>query len=559
MLERVKAGLFGTKSAREVGKSGAETKNPDTAAPADVVSEFPRGLPDGDRNKPLGTGQWISSAAAVDLTGKWKPGQFLLGRDASGRYAGIEDNRHILTVAGSRAGKGTSIIVPNLIHWPHSCLAIDPKGELATITASRRGHGSKWSKGMNGEVYVLDPFKRVTGPATDYAAAAFNPLKALDADTDAGLEQANQISDALVIQSRGDGAFWTQNARAFLRGLILFVAKTEGESAHLIRLRELLMQSREAFDKMLLNMRDLGGVIGHAGMAMSSKPDAEKWSVLSTCQLHTDFLEGSAMASVLTESTFSLDNMKKKPMTVYLCLPATRLGTHGRWLRMMVTLALDAMERTGPIEKGQHPVLFVLDEFAALERMESIERAAGQIASFGVKLFPVIQDLTQLQRDYEKAWETFMGNAGVLTFFGNTDLTTVEHISKRLGVAEIVRVGSGVTKGWQSSNTTSSPHLLAQLMQQGQRSQSAGMTEAGGTSETESVMQAPLMQPDEVARFFARDAGNLLVFIASKKVPPIALYRCEYFSAADDVMFGGLFDPAPGQSPPRTLEQRKAG
>ena len=78
-------------------------------------------------------------------------------------------------------------------------------------------------------------------------------------------------------------------------------------------------------------------------------------------------------------------------------------------------------------------MLFCLDEFAALGHMEPIEKAAGQIAGFGVKLWPVIQDLTQLQRDYKKAWETFMGNAGLLTFFGNTDLTTLEHISKRLG------------------------------------------------------------------------------------------------------------------------------
>ena len=75
-------------------------------------------------------------------------------------------------------------------------------------------------------------------------------------------------------------------------------------------------------------------------------------------------------------------------------------------------------------EKGKHPVLFVLDEFAVLDHMESIEKAAGQIAGFGVKLWPVIQDLTQLQRDYKEAWETFMGNAGLMTFFGNTDLTT---------------------------------------------------------------------------------------------------------------------------------------
>jgi type IV secretion system protein VirD4 len=529
------------------------------ARSVDPVAAFPRGLPDGDRNKPRGTGRWIASTAGVDLTGQWKPGQFLLGRDAAGRYAGVDDDRHILTVAGSRAGKGTSLIVPNLLHWPHSVLAIDPKGELATITASRRGHGSKWSNGMNGEVYVLDPFRRVTGPANAYAKASFNPLKSLDPDTDAGLEQAGMIADALIIQAKGDGAHWTQSARAFIRGLILFCAKTQGEDAHLIRLRGLLMQSRDDFNAMLDAMHDLGGVIGHAGLSMIGKGETEKWSVLSTCQVHTDFLEGGAMASVLTESTFSLDDLKKKPISVYLCLPATRLGTHGRWLRMMIAVALDAIERSGQIVPGQHPVLLVLDEFSALERMEMIERAAGQIAAYGAKLWPVVQDLTQLQRDYETAWETFMGNAGLLTFHGNTDLTTLDHISKRLGVSEVVRMQGGTTNGWQSSSGTSGPNMLAQLMQQGQQSQSSGTTQAGGQSHTESVMQAPLMQPDEVARCFARDVGNLLAFIARSDVPPLALYRCSYFSGADDALFGGLYDPAPGFPAPPTLEQRKTG
>jgi type IV secretory pathway TraG/TraD family ATPase VirD4 len=83
-----------------------------------------------------------------------------------------------------------------------------------------------------------------------------------------------------------------------------------------------------------------------------------------------------------------------------------------------VAIALEAMERTGPLEQGKPAVLFCLDEFAALGHMESIEKAAGQIAGFGVKLWPVIQDLTQLQRDYKLAWETFMGNAGLLPFIG---------------------------------------------------------------------------------------------------------------------------------------------
>ncbi len=77
-----------------------------------------------------------------------------------------------------------------------------------------------------------------------------------------------------------------------------------------------------------------------------------------------------------------------------------------------------------------------------------VEKAAGQIASFGVKLWPVVQDITQLQRDYRESWETFMGNAGLLTFHGNTDLTTSRHIAERLGQLELVRSVQNFTLTW---------------------------------------------------------------------------------------------------------------
>jgi type IV secretion system protein VirD4 len=128
--------------------------------------------------------------------------------------------------------------------------------------------------------------------------------------------------------------------------------------------------------------------MGHAAAALTAKPAQEKWSVVSTCEVHTDFLEGEPMRRVLCGSDFRMEDLKTKRVTVYLCLPATRLSTHGRWLRLLLAMAMEAMERTGAIEAGKPPVLFVLDEFAALDHMESIEKAAGQIASFGVKLWP---------------------------------------------------------------------------------------------------------------------------------------------------------------------------
>ena len=74
------------------------------------------------------------------MTGpQWNPeGGLLLGRRA-GRVIGWNDDRHVMTIAGTRAGKGVSLIMPNLMIYEGSALVVDPKGENAEITAGRRG------------------------------------------------------------------------------------------------------------------------------------------------------------------------------------------------------------------------------------------------------------------------------------------------------------------------------------------------------------------------------------------------------------------------------------
>src|ERR1700674_234364 len=115
-------------------KASGDGPDPSPEAPlgaqGDVVSGFPRGLPDGNPHKPLATALWPSESETFATLEAWQPSRFLIGRDSLGRYVGHADDRHILTVAGSRAGKGISLIVPALLTWPHSAICIDPKGEL---------------------------------------------------------------------------------------------------------------------------------------------------------------------------------------------------------------------------------------------------------------------------------------------------------------------------------------------------------------------------------------------------------------------------------------------
>ncbi len=155
-----------------------------------------------------------------------------------------------------------------------------------------------------------------------------------------------------------------------------------------------------------------------------------------------------------------------------------------------------------------------MDEFHALGPMQVIERAAGLIAGFGVRLWPILQDLTQLQRDYPKSWETFLGNAGLTQWFGINDLTTLEYLSKRLGQMTLETISQ-------------SEISQAQVAQ-------------GFTGQSKSHQQVSLMTAEEISRFFSRQSGRQLVLWPGSD--PMALDRVNYDTAT---LFEGQFDPDP--------------
>ena len=106
--------------------------------------DLPRGRSARTKAGSLDRGLQARWLTPEELTGDvWNPeGGILLGKRA-GRLVGWNDNRHMLTIGVSRAGKGVSLIAPNLTFYPGSALVIDPKGENARITAGRRGQGTK--------------------------------------------------------------------------------------------------------------------------------------------------------------------------------------------------------------------------------------------------------------------------------------------------------------------------------------------------------------------------------------------------------------------------------
>lgn len=460
------------------------------------------------------------------------PGRKVLIGALGDKLIGIDDNRHMLTVAGSRAGKSVTLVA-NLMFYRGSVLALDPKGELANLTARRRA-------ALGQDVHVLDPFLTCADHVAPYRKR-YNPLAMLRAGSDTIIEDAGMIADALVVPSGGKDPHWDESARNFIEGLILhIVSDTSFEGRRtLVSLRDLLRDAMIAAEDdeqtfalelaMYANAErlsrnpetdDLANAIETAAREFYEKPDRERASVLSTARRHTKFLDYKAMRRVLSGHDFDLADLKRatEGQTLFLCLPASRMGLCNRWLRLFVNQLLDAMERERT--KPAAPVLVCLDEFPVLGHMRQLEDAAGQIASFDVKLWVFLQDWGQGKALYGERWETFAGNAGVLQFFGNNDLMTMEYVSRRLGKTMVAVTREGEVGPDQSA--------------------------AGLSGRSQSIELHDLLTPEEVSRLFARSDRLKRQLVIWAGYHPMVLQRVEYFDKGSPLhpVFAGKYDTA---------------
>lgn len=430
---------------------------------------------------PHGNAQWASETLLLEngfsISSNPKPDSFVLGRFVpvswgnphpmhqalyEGRkykgnkqdgYLGIKSDGHIITVAPTRSGKGVGLVIPNLLNYGQSVIVIDPKGENYAKTAG-------WRESYLGQVrWCFDPFrvkmkrklhgmcvlKRVKElfdlldtPRTDEAAVLY--------------AEVSRIAEAMIVRKRDEkDPFFNTAAQAMIKNILLLLLWKSGDSRP--RLSEL---RRLAADKMRLDkLRDrVRSAIARDGATQKNtvahfasreiEGYCENRDVMATLLMQTEFLEDDNVAAALDgrddecEKVFDPEslNSASQKHSVYLIVPPQHLERQSRFLRLLITLCLDAVMRrnTDFRQTGKYAnILFVLDEIAQLGRMDCIQKAVSLAAGYRMTLWMFWQDLAQLKGLYPEDYVSFLSNAKIQQFFGCNDLETAKYISERCG------------------------------------------------------------------------------------------------------------------------------
>lgn len=424
---------------------------------------------------------------------------------AFGHYRGaplmLSTDKHILIMASTRSGKGTALIIPHLLRYAGSAFVLDPKGENARATHRQR-------RKLNDKVLFLDPFGISGQPQ-----ARFNPLSRFTLEN---MEAESKALAAALVLTRGD--HWTGSAQQLLASFIMFVFVSDKfvpDDKDLRTVRRLLLGDVAGTLANMEQSKIAGGLLADLARSFQKTPPNEFGSIVSTAQRETEILDNPFIARCLSASgegeEVDFSAWHSGTMTVYLCLAAPKFPVFNRWLRLVLTAALDEM--TDRLNPPALPVCFMLDELATLGHLATVENAVGLAAGYGVQLFCVFQDTAQMRDLYKGRWASFIGNAGIRALFNLDDYDTAEYWSKFIGSHEV-----------ESRSQT---------------------RDAFGILQSQSSSQAirPSLPPEEIMLRYA--SGTMLVLRQGSR--PIEAARVPYFQ---DATLAGLWDdPRPPPQP----------
>ena len=350
---------------------------------------------------------------------------------------------HVLAFAPTRSGKGVGLVVPTLLTWQGSVIVHDIKGENWRLTA---GYRSRMSHCL-----CFNP--------TDAKSAHYNPLLEVRKGPNE-VRDAQNIADILVDP---EGALerrnhWEKTSYSLLVGLILHVLYAEPEKT-LRRVASLLSDPRGPIEdalNLMLTTNHLGTkdqvkvhpVVASAARELLNKAPNERSGIVSSTQSFLSLYNDPVVSSITASCDWRISDLMsaKYPVSLFLVIPPSDISRTRPLIRLILNqVGRRLTEHLDPLfdhkttkKAGHHGLLFMLDEFPALGRLDFFETALAFLAGYGIRAFLIAQSLNQISKVYGES-NAILDNCHVRIAFSANDERTARRISEALGTSTTER------------------------------------------------------------------------------------------------------------------------
>lgn len=409
----------------------------------------------------------------------------LLGQDEKGYFA-AEGFQHIILFAPTGSGKGVGFVIPNLLFWTHSAVVHDIKLENYQLT-------SGWRAKQGQDVYVWEP----SNP--NGITHCYNPLDWVSDKSGKMVDDVQKIANLLITEKD----FWNNEARSLFLGVALYIIADTNRVASFGEVVRVL-RSEDFVYLMAVGLDTLGDIIHPVAYmnlsAFLQKADKERSGVVSTLNSALELWANPLIDAATAKSDFGIMDLKHRATTVYVGLTPDNIARLQKLMQIFYQQATEFLCAKMPdLEKEPYGVLFLMDEFPTLGKMEQFKSGIAYFRGYRVRLFLIIQDTQQLKGIYEEAgMNSFLSNATYRITFAANNYDTADLISKLCGNTTVDSVSHSKPKFFDLNPATRTMNV--------------------------SKVQRALLLPQEVIQL-PKDEQIILI----ESFPPIKSKKIKYF------------------------------
>jgi type IV secretion system protein VirD4 len=328
------------------------------------------------------------------------------------------EDGHIMIVGGVGSGKSSCIAIPSLLSWRNSAFVIDIKGELHKNSQFPKNYRAKVFNPFRANSYGYDPFYTMLG--------SFDQV-----------QEAQAIAHALIpLPPKTDDPFWIQSAQNLFSGAILHFYNKDFSFIETVtaildtKITDLL---DEIYTSETENARRFV-----AGL-MDMKPQTVS-SILTVLSNHIIiFATNEYVKHALTREEKITPKDLENGTDIYICIPEHMLKQWKNLLTLMVSQFLTHFEQRS--DRDADPILFLLDEFARLGKIEGIVDGLATLRSKKITIAIILQSLAQLDLHYGKeSRQVIADTCQYKAILNVTDVESQEYFSKAVGTYDKIRV-----------------------------------------------------------------------------------------------------------------------
>jgi type IV secretion system protein VirD4 len=343
----------------------------------------------------------------------------LLGVDSKGYYV-AGGYQHTLLFAPTGSGKGVGFVIPNLLFWNESVFVHDIKLENYELT-------SGWRQKSGQKVFCWAPAD------PDGNTHCYNPIDWVSTKPGQMVDDVQKIGSLIIPKQE----FWNNEARTLFVGIVLYLlavpekSNSFGEVVRTIRSDDVAYNLAVVLDTI---GRQIHPVAYMNLAAFLQKADKERSGVISTLNSSLELWANPLIDTATASSDFNIQLFKKEKTTVYVGLTPDNLKRLQPLMQVFYQQATEFLSRKMPSDDEPYGVLFLLDEFPTLGKMEQFMYGIAYFRGYHVRLFLVVQDTQQLKGIYEETgMNSFLSNSTYRVTFAANNMETANLISQLCG------------------------------------------------------------------------------------------------------------------------------